>query len=134
MAIRFMVIDYEPLAMQLICDYVLKSPTLQLVHYTTNPLEGLQYINEGKADLVFLDIQMPELTGINFLKIIQNKCKAVLITAYQDYAIEGYEHNVIDYLLKPVTLERFLQCTQKITERIDPQTKKDTDFIFVKTE
>jgi two-component system, LytTR family, response regulator len=135
MAIRCMVVDDEPLAMQLICDYIVKTPSLQLVHFTTSPVEALQFINTGEIDLVFLDIQMPELTGINFLKLVQNKCKTILITAYQDYAIEGYEHNVIDYLLKPVTLERFLLSVQKAEERLNTQiTKDDTDFIFVKTE
>lgn len=130
-----MVVDDEPLALQLICDYVLKIPSLHLVHYTTNAIEALQFINDEKIDLVFLDIQMPELNGINFLKLAQNKCKAILITAYQEYALEGYEHNVIDYLLKPVTLERFLLSVQKAEERLSRQIKKsNADFLFVKTE
>ena len=135
MPISCMVVDDEPLAMQLICDYVLKMPALHLVHYTTNPIEALQWIQDGKIDLVFLDIQMPEITGINFLKLTQDKCKSILITAYPDYALEGYEHNVVDYLLKPVTFERFLIAAQKATEKINADLKKDdAEFLFVKTE
>jgi two-component system LytT family response regulator len=138
--IRCMVIDDEPLALQLISDYVLKAPALELVYQTTNPVEALPWAFENKVDVVFLDIHMPELSGMNFLKLVQNKCKVVLITAYHDYALEGYEHDVIDYLLKPVTLERFMMAVHKITERINPMhadianNAVVADHIFVKTE
>jgi two-component SAPR family response regulator len=84
-----MVIDDEPLALQLISDYVLKAPALELVHQSTNPVEALPWVFDNKVDVVFLDIHMPELSGMNFLKLVQNKCKVVLITAYHDYALEG---------------------------------------------
>jgi DNA-binding LytR/AlgR family response regulator len=135
-----MVIDDEPLALQLISDYVLKSAALELVHQSANPVEALPWVFENKVDLVFLDIHMPELSGMNFLKLVQNHCKVVLITAYHDYALEGYEHDVIDYLLKPVTLERFMVAVHKITERMTHLPANNisvavaVDHIFVKTE
>ena len=138
--IRCMVIDDEPLALKLIADYVVKAPALELVHQNTNPVEALPWALENKVDVVFLDIHMPELSGMNFLKLVQDKCKVVLITAYQNYALKGYEHDVIDYLLKPVTLERFIRTVNKIIDRIDLPAASDADkesvgdHIFVKTE
>jgi DNA-binding LytR/AlgR family response regulator len=111
--LRVIVTDDEPLAMELIADYVRKTPGLELVLQSTRPLEALQWVQEGKADLIFLDIQMPELTGIQFMKIIRNACMVILTTAYTDYAVEGYEYDVVDYLLKPVTFERFLIAAKK---------------------
>src|SRR5688500_5163368 len=111
--IQVIVTDDEPLAMNLISDYVCKTPGLSLVFQTTKALEALQWVQEGKADLVFLDIQMPELTGIQFMKIIRNACQVIITTAYTDYAIEGYEHEIVDYLLKPVTFDRFLIAARK---------------------
>ncbi|HEX2536272.1 MAG TPA: LytTR family DNA-binding domain-containing protein [Chitinophagaceae bacterium] len=134
--IRCLVVDDEPLAGGLIADYISRTPGLVLARQFTNPLEALPWILEDKADLLFLDIQMPELSGLQLLKLIRGRCKAVLITAYPNYALEGYEHDVIDYLLKPVTLERFLQSAQKIRDRMTTRAEVRTadDFLFVKTE
>ncbi|MFP3835781.1 LytR/AlgR family response regulator transcription factor, partial [Chryseobacterium sp. SIMBA_028] len=92
----------EPLAISLLGSYVQKIPFFELVFSSENPIEALDYIQNNEADLVFLDIQMPELTGINFMKIVGDKLKYILTTAYSEYALEGYEHNIVDYLLKPV--------------------------------
>jgi DNA-binding LytR/AlgR family response regulator len=108
-------------------------------------LEALQAVQEGKADLLFLDIQMPELTGIQFMKIIHKACKVILTTAYAQYALEGYEHDVVDYLLKPVTLDRFMIAVQKAKERggqpereipsaLSPSLPAGAAAIFIKTE
>ena len=141
-AIRCIVVDDEPLPVKLLGDYVEKTPGLQLVLKTTHVLDALDYVQQGKADLVFLDIQMPELTGIQFLKIIRGACKVVLTTAYSDYAVESYDYDVIDYLLKPVTFERFSLAVQKAKKRLAEdktvpspliQTKL-AEHIFVKTE
>jgi DNA-binding LytR/AlgR family response regulator len=136
--LRVIVTDDEPLAMALIADYVRKTPALQLVLDTTKPLEALQYVQEGKADLIFLDIQMPELTGIQFMKIIRNACQVIVTTAYADYAVEGYEHDVVDYLLKPVTFERFLIATKKAITRVNGRKEEmftvPPSCIFVKSE
>ncbi|MBN9384846.1 MAG: response regulator transcription factor [Chitinophagaceae bacterium] len=144
--IRCIIVDDEPLAVALLADYVSKTPGLQTVLRTTHVLEALQAVQEDKADLLFLDIQMPELTGIQFMKIIRKKCKVILTTAYAQYAMEGYEHDVVDYLLKPVTLDRFIISVEKAKDRIRPSTaplidnsaevpaQARQDHIFIKTE
>lgn len=138
--IRCIVVDDEPLPVKLLGDYVDKTPGLQLVLKTTHVLDALHQVQQGNADLVFLDIQMPELTGIQFLKIIRGVCKVILTTAYSDYAVESYDYDVIDYLLKPITFERFTLAVQKAKKRFaedkavpQPQAKA-ADHIFVKTE
>jgi DNA-binding LytR/AlgR family response regulator len=111
--LRCIAVDDEAFATRLLASYIQKIPTLELAGTTTNPLEALQWVQEGRADLVFLDIQMPELTGLQFLKICGNRCKVVLTTAYPEYALDGYEHDVVDYLLKPIAFDRFLRAVQK---------------------
>jgi len=132
--IKCVVADDEPLAVKLLTDYISKTPGLEMVFQTTNVLEALQFVQEGKADLVFLDIQMPELSGIQFMKIIRNSCKVILTTAYHEYALESYEHDVVDYLLKPVTFERFMSAVQKVRLRIAEKAASAEDYIFIKTE
>src|SRR3981081_3718314 len=95
--IRCIVVDDEPLAVSLLADYVQKTPGLELLFQTTHILKALELVQENKADLVFLDVQMPELTGMQFLKIINGTCKVILTTAYSDYAVEGYQYDVVDY-------------------------------------
>ncbi|QNE40933.1 response regulator transcription factor [Hymenobacter sp. NBH84] len=111
--LRCIAVDDEAYATRLLASYIQKIPTLTLVGTTTNPIEALHWVQEGRVDLVFLDIQMPELTGLQFLKICGNRCKVVLTTAYPEYALEGYEHDVVDYLLKPIAFDRFLRAVQK---------------------
>jgi two-component system LytT family response regulator len=132
--IKCIIVDDEPLAVSLLADYVLKTPGLEIVLRTTHVLEALQAVQEDKADLLFLDIQMPELTGIQFMKIIRNRCRVILTTAYTQYALEGYEHDVVDYLLKPITLDRFMIAVQKVKERLPASPAKKPDHIFIKTE
>ena len=137
--LRTIVTDDEPLAMELISDYVRKTSGLELVLQTTHSLEALQWVQGAKADLVFLDIQMPELTGIQFMKIIRNSCLVVITTAYADYAVEGYDHDVVDYLLKPVTFDRFLIAAKKAIVRSENMKSIKSELagptsIFVKAE
>ena len=144
--IRCLVVDDEPLALHIVEDYISKIPFLKLVKSTTNPIEALTLVQDGSIDLVFLDVQMPELTGIQFLKIANGKAKVILCTAYPQYALEGYELDVIDYLLKPIAFDRFFKSAQKAQTVIVPAArpaapaepaKQDdfmSDFIFVKTE
>ncbi len=146
MNIRCLIIDDKPLAIDVIADYISKVPFLTFAGSTTNPIEGLSCISEQKVDLVFLDIQMPELTGLQFMKIAGNQCKVILTTAYAEYALEGFEHDVIDYLLKPVSFERFYRAAEKarllmqftlsntLKASQPPAAQERTDFIFVKTE
>lgn len=141
--IRCLVVDDEPLALDIIADYIEKVPELSLSATTTNAIEGLGFVQQGNIDLVFLDVQMPELTGIQFLKIINGKCDVILTTAYPQYALEGYELNVTDYLLKPIAFDRFYRSVQKVigqknqaknNHSFTEQANKVTDFMFVKTE
>lgn len=111
--IRCLAVDDEPLALAILANYIGKTPNLSLVATCTEPLEALSLIQQGKVDLLFLDIQMPTLTGIQFLRVMNGKCKAILTTAYSEYALEGYEYDVVDYLLKPISFERFLKAVQK---------------------
>src|SRR3954470_7633576 len=150
--IRCLVVDDEPLALHILEDYIAKVPFLELIKATTNPIEALTMVQEGNIDLVFLDVQMPELTGIQFLKIANGKAKVILTTAYSQYALEGYELDVVDYLLKPIAFDRFFKAAQKAQGIIQPaakvaapaaepiqqvqQQQQDfmNDFIFVKSE
>ena len=140
--IRAIAIDDEPLALRVIEAHAKKLENLELVHTTTNAIEGLLEAQNGDIDLVFLDIQMPSLTGIQFMQILQGKCKVILTTAYTQYALESYEHHVVDYLLKPISFDRFEKAVNKIQveNKInhDPiilsQNPHQPDCIFIKTE
>ncbi|AZA81086.1 DNA-binding response regulator [Chryseobacterium lactis] len=130
--LKCIIVDDEPLAISLLEQYVKKIPFLDLVFSTENPILALEYIQNNPSDLIFLDIMMPELTGINFMKIVGSKQKYILTTAYSEYALEGYEHNIIDYLLKPISFERFQKSVLKAEERFSFQTTENTHF-FVKS-
>jgi len=142
--LRCIVIDDEPLAIQLLTDYINKTEDLTCVNGFSDPIKAMQYITEESVDLVFLDIQMPELTGIQFMKIMQGKTNFILTTAYDQYAVEGFEYDVIDFLLKPITFDRFLISTNKAKERLQAKstttpTTNTSDgeskgYIFVKSE
>jgi two-component system, LytTR family, response regulator len=140
--IRAIAIDDEPLALRVIEAHAKKLENLELIRTTTNAIEGLLEAQSGNIDLVFLDIQMPSLTGIQFMQILQGKCKIILTTAYTQYALESYEHNVVDYLLKPISLDRFQKAVNKIAleNRINSEvnlpstTNHQPDCIFIKTE
>ncbi|MFN1218600.1 LytR/AlgR family response regulator transcription factor [Chryseobacterium kwangjuense] len=131
--IKCIIVDDEPLAISLLENYVRKIPFLELVFSAENPITALEYIQNNEADLIFLDIQMPELTGINFMKIVGEKKKYILTTAYSEYALEGYEHNIIDYLLKPVSFERFYKSAEKARERFPADESKEDTYFFVKS-
>ncbi len=141
------VIEDEPLARNLVTAYIQKSPNLTLLKAFSNGLEALDYLRDNKVDIMFSDIQMPELTGIALLKLLKNKPIVILTTAYSEYAIEGYELEVFDYLLKPISFERFLKTVEKVIARLDKEknsgnvivqnvaienNEAKSDFIFVK--
>lgn len=138
MKIKCLVIDDEPLAIALLEDYISKTYFLELELSTTNPIEGLRKIEQEKLDLIFLDIQMPELNGIDFLKILNNKTKVILTTAYSEFALESYDYGVVDYLLKPISYERFYKSVFKVKERFsqihNAEIPKENVFFFVKSE
>ncbi len=146
--IRCLAVDDEAYAVKIIADYISKVPFLTLVGTTTSAIEALSLVQQGGIDLVFLDIQMPDLTGIQFLKLCGSKCKVILTTAYPEYALEGYEHDVIDYLLKPIPFDRFLKAAQKAYNQLQPvvaaapsvvtppptaaATAPEADYMFIK--
>ncbi|MDQ1097973.1 MULTISPECIES: LytR/AlgR family response regulator transcription factor [Chryseobacterium] len=130
--IKCIIVDDEPLAISLLGSYVRKVPFLELVFSVENPISALEYIQNHPSDLIFLDIQMPELTGINFMKILGDSKKYILTTAYSEYALEGYEHNIIDYLLKPVSFERFYKSAIKAKQRLMTVENKAGTYFFVK--
>lgn len=139
MKIQCLLIDDEPLALQLLGDYIEKTAGLSLLGAYSDPIKALQFTYENPPDIIFLDIQMPELTGIQLLKIFQQKHPVILTTAYQQYAMDGYEHDVIDYLLKPIPYDRFLTAIQKFQQRKPKVSEAQVlpppiDHIFVKSE
>lgn len=129
------IIEDEPLALERTKIFVNKIPFLHLAATFDNALNGLAYLQSNEVDLLFLDINMDELTGIELLESAQINSQVIITTAYQEYALKGYELNVTDYLLKPFTFNRFLQAVNKAQENLRqriPETQ--LEFIFVKTE
>src|SRR5882757_7668719 len=100
--INCLIIDDEAAAIEVLEHFVKQVPQLNLVASTANPVEGLSIVQERSVDLVFLDVHMPQISGIDFIKAVNGKCKIILTTAYSEYALEGFELDVIDYLLKPI--------------------------------
>jgi DNA-binding LytR/AlgR family response regulator len=141
--LKCMVIDDEPLAIQLLATHISKVSFLELANTFNNPMEALISFNSNPVDLIFLDIQMPQLTGIQFMKLLQNRAQVIITSAYEEYAIEGYEHNVTDYLLKPISFERFYKAVEKAYNINNPSHKLNPKqdlsnatggYIFVKVE
>lgn len=127
------VIDDEQLAIKVLEKYLTPLPDWHLTASFTEPLEGLSYLQNHPIDLLFLDIQMPALTGISLLKALTNPPPTILTTAYPEYAVESYELEVVDYLLKPFSLERVLQSLQKVKSRVSVLTKEQ-DFLSIKAD
>jgi len=135
MSLTCLIVEDEPLARSLLTDYVKKIPSLELIAACPTPFDALEVLKSNPVDLLFLDIQMPEITGIGLLKTLQKKPMVIFTTAYSEYALEGFELDVVDYLLKPITFERFLRAVNKTQARMTglPLAQPTTDdFIFVK--
>lgn len=133
--LRCLIIDDEPLALKLLTDYVGRSAHTSLIEAYTNPITALQSIDTQPPDLILLDVQMPELTGVQFAKIVRGKYPVIITTAYPDYALEGYELDIVDYLLKPISFERFERAVLKVLRREPPAppTASMVDFLFIKS-
>jgi two-component system, LytTR family, response regulator len=142
--INCLIIDDEQAAIDVLKIYINNVPSLHLVAESLGPVEALEIVYTQKIDLIFIDIQMPELSGLDFIKLTKGRSKFILTTAYKQYALEGYEHNVVDYLLKPISFERFLQAIQKVQDMLLPTNtptetqnitnSKSEDYIFIKTD
>jgi DNA-binding LytR/AlgR family response regulator len=122
-------IDDEPFALEIMADDIQKVPLLNLVGTFSNPLDAWQLIKQGKVDLIFLDIQMPTLTGMQFLKTLPTPPMVIFTTAFQQYALEGFDLDVVDYLLKPIPFERFLRAVNKAQERFQMKPKENIELI-----
>ncbi|RYY38093.1 MAG: response regulator transcription factor [Sphingobacteriaceae bacterium] len=130
------IIDDEQHAIDLLKDHIDNVHFLRIVGTTTNPVKGLAMIADMKPGLVFLDVQMPNITGIELLKLINKDSHVILTTAYKEYALEGFEHAAVDYLLKPIAFLRFLKAVNRIwTLHNNLRAGNDDDrYVFVKTE
>ena len=137
MKFKCIIVDDEPPATRILENYISKVSFLEQVGVFNDSLKALEFLNTQKVDVIFLDIQMPQLTGLQISRIISKDIKVIFTTAYPDFALEGFELNAIDYLLKPIAFERFYQAVSKLIEV--PKTESETtnnssDFIFVKTD
>ncbi len=139
--INTIAIDDEPLALQLMAGYIEKTPGLDLVGKFDNPLDAVDFMADNSIDLIFVDIQMPDLNGIEFTRSIKKGPKVVFTTAYEKYALEGFKLDVVDYLLKPFSYEEFFNSVQKTLRLIRLEKKGETtqieannEFLFLKSE
>jgi two-component system, LytTR family, response regulator len=139
MEIKCLIVDDEELALNVLEKFIATIPTLKLVGKCDNAVEAITFLHNNKVDLLFLDINMPELSGLDMLKTFTNPPKVILTTAYSEYALESYEYGVIDYLLKPIKLERFIKAVNKVVEllgkkqkNIDETVSETEKSIFVK--
>jgi len=134
---KCIIVDDEPLAIEILESYVARIEELELVGTFRNAIAAFTFVQQNPVDLIFLDIEMPKLSGIDFLKTLKHHPKVIITTAYRDYAIEGFELEVIDYLLKPIPFERFLKSVGKVlssrSENIPTPAAQDS-FIYFKVD
>lgn len=132
--IRAIAIDDEPLALSVIETFCSQISGIDLQKTFTKPNEALSYLQKHPIDLLFLDIHMPSLTGIDLFKKIEQNTLVIFCTAHSEYAVEGFNLNALDYLLKPFTLERFKQATEKAVDYFETLTNKKTKYIFIRAD
>ena len=142
MKTKCLIVDDEPLARELICGHVEKLENFEIVAECSDAMKALNVIREKQIDLIFMDIQMPQITGIEFLKTLKHPPKVIITTAYREYALEGFELDVVDYLIKPITFERFLKSVNKFYQMSQDEiqvlsgnsTERNADdaYIYVK--
>jgi len=127
MKLNCLLIDDEPEALEILESYVQLVEHLELVAKCENAMQAFQVLHQKKVDLIFLDIKMPKLLGTDFLRSLQNPPKVIFTTAYREYALDGFELNVVDYLLKPISFDRFLRAVGKVTKNDDEKVTVDAD-------
>lgn len=142
MKTRCLIIDDEPLARDLMRNHISKLDNFEIVAECSDAMKAMQKLRDTKVDLMFMDIQMPQITGFEFLKILKNRPKVIITTAYREYAIEGFELDIVDFILKPITFERFLKSVNKYYEQIEEENNQapavngnspeEEPFIYVK--
>ncbi|MCL4481071.1 MAG: LytTR family DNA-binding domain-containing protein [Bacteroidetes bacterium] len=140
MKLKTIAIDDEPLALKLVSDYIGKTPFLELAGAFDNPLDAIDFLSNQEADLIFVDIQMPDLSGIEFTRSLEGDHKIIFTTAYEKYALEGFKLNALDYLLKPFSYEEFLRAAMKAHKMAElqanalPTIEANNQFLFLKSE
>ncbi|MBW4759952.1 LytTR family DNA-binding domain-containing protein [Prevotella denticola] len=138
MTLNCIIIDDEPLAADLLASYARKTLFLNLIGVFNSAVEGIKVIRENRVDLIFLDIQMPELSGLEFAKILPKETKIIFTTAFSQYAVDGYKANAVDYLMKPISYDDFLAGANRALEWFrsvrQSENASDDRFIFVKSE
>jgi DNA-binding LytR/AlgR family response regulator len=139
MKVRCVIIDDEPLAINIIKNYLENFENFQLISTFNNAIDGLIFLKNNSIDVIFLDINMPVLDGINFIKSLETPPLIIMTTAYNEFALETYELDVLDYLVKPIEFPRFMKAINKVDKRLDPlngkhtiEPNKERPFIFVK--
>ena len=130
--LKCVVVDDEPMAREILEIYIAKTPNLDLIASCKNAAEAIFILHENEVDVFFLDINMPEITGLSLAKIINQKAQIIFTTAYREYAIDGFNLNVVDYLLKPISFDRFLQAVQKVAQ--SEIIENNIDFMFVRSD
>lgn len=136
MTLKCIIVDDEPPATRILENYIGKVSFLEKVGIFNDSLKALEFLNANKVDVIFLDIQMPQLTGLQLSRIIAKDIKVIFTTAYPDFALDGFELNAVDYLLKPIAFERFYQAVSKLNSepKTEIATTSPSDFIFIKTD
>ena len=138
MLINCIIIEDEPLAQEKLAGFVEQVPFLKLLQTFENGIEAIAFVKTNPVDLIFLDIQMPNFTGIQFLETLTERPQIIIVSAYDQYALKSYEFSVTDYLLKPYSFDRFIQAIEKVMEKYkvkaQPPVHLHNDLIFVKTE
>ncbi len=138
-------IDDEPLALGLIVSYIIKTPILELKGQFDNPIDAMEFIEHNPVQLLFLDIQMPDFTGINFAKVLESSVKVIFTTAYEKFAVDGFKVDALDYLLKPISYDVFLKSANRAKQYFhllngsqdnleDSHLRSNNDFLFVKAD
>lgn len=134
MVINCIIVEDEPLALKRTSDFVSRVPYLNLLATFTNGFEAIGFVKDHDIDLMFLDIEMDGFTGIELIESLSRKPQIIITTAYDKYALKGFELHVADYLLKPFGFDRFLNSVERVYESIEKESKEDKSYIFVKTE
>jgi DNA-binding LytR/AlgR family response regulator len=119
---KCLIVDDEPLAREVISNYIARIPSLQLAGECSNAIQVIEFLQQTEVDIIFLDIQMPEISGTDLIRILKSPPAIIITTAFQEYSLEGYELDVVDYLLKPIKFERFVKAVTKVFRRSDDST------------
>jgi len=132
MNLKCIIVEDEPLAVNIMKDYIQQIPFLELIAVCNDAISAMQKLNENQIDLIFLDLHLPKIKGLDFLSAIKNAPKVIITTAYHEFAVESYQYQVLDYLLKPIAFERFVSAVQKAlpTAKTESQIKNEPEFLF----